>query len=519
MLPPVRLALGLLICLAVWRFVLRQGACAGAWPGRQPIAAGLDMAPVLVGFAAGLGALARPLLAGLAVAALAGGLSLADRVKRAVLLEPVVFADRAELLEVVRHPRLYLPFAGSGFVLGGAGVAIAAAIATLAWLEPPLWDRSVAAALAEAVIAGLAIWGSLHITSIWPGLVDRVAAVYTARLAPTRDPAQDAARFGPLATLIVHATVAHSERPGNRARAAAVPAMVFPDSGGPVVLVQAESFMDPGRLHPALAGLLPAFAVRSVQRGCLDVPAWGANTVRSEFAVLSGIAEQVLGLDLYNPYESFVSADLVLPSLPSMARAAGYRTVFVHPFDLGFYGRSRVLPRLGFDELIGPAAFAGAAKRGAYVGDEAIAPVVADVLRRHGPRTMIFAATMEAHGPWSNTGGGPRLPIPDALQGTADSGQLGRWLWHLQGTDRMLGILQQMVAVQSGWLAVYGDHQPSLPGVFAAAGLADRRTNYAIWGSAPGPERSLDLEAHRLGAELVAAIGLRADTHATAQSA
>ena len=122
----IRCAAGSLIWLAVWQFALRRGAGAGLWPGRNRLAAALDIAPALIGYAIALLALARPLLAGLVVAALAGGLTLIDQVKRIVLHEPVVFADRAELLEIARHPRLYLPFAGSAFVLGGAAAVIAA---------------------------------------------------------------------------------------------------------------------------------------------------------------------------------------------------------------------------------------------------------------------------------------------------------------------------------------------------------------------------------------------------------
>ncbi len=497
----VRLACGLLVCLATWRFVLRQGAGAGPWPGRLPIAAGLDVAPVLLGFAAGLAMLARPVLAGLAVAGLAGGLSLADRVKRLVLQEPVVFADRAELPEVVLHPGLYLPFAGSAFVLGGAGLVLAAVVAAAAWVEPPLWQRSVPAGVAEAAAAGLIAFGCFHVTSLRRGLVDRVAATYTAALAPSLDPAADASRFGLLATMLVHATIAHSERPARQVRACARPALPFPSRGGPVVIVQAESFMDPARLHPDLAGLLPAFTAPAGQRGRLAVPAWGANTVRSEFTVLARVPEQELGLDRFNPYERFVGPGTSFASLPAAARAAGYRTVFVHPFDLRFYGRRRVLPRLGFDELVGPEAFAGAAKRGTYIADEAIAAVVAETVRTRGPRVLVFAATMEAHGPWSETASGERVVLPASLQGV-EAGQLGRWLWHLQGTDRMLASLQRMVAAEDGWLALYGDHQPSLPGAFAAAGLTDRRTDYAIWGGPADTGRQLDLDADQLGGAL-----------------
>ena len=92
--------------------------------------------------------------------------------------------------------------------------------------------------------------------------------------------------------------------------------------GGPVVLVQAESFFDPARLDPGLGGLLPAYEglrAAAALRGRLLVPAWGANTVRTEFAVLTGLSEAALGLDRFNPYDAFATASG--PALPSLARA------------------------------------------------------------------------------------------------------------------------------------------------------------------------------------------------------
>ncbi len=514
----LRLAAGLALCLATWSLVLRQGVKARPLWRAPPLAAALDIAPVLLGFAALLGATARPLLAGLVIAALAGGLSLADRVKRVVLDEPVVFADRAELLEVFRHPSLYLPFAGSAWVLGAVAAGLAALGLLLAWAEPALWPRSYAFAVAEAAVcAGLA-YGCFAGPAATPGLLRWLARLYTTRLSPSRDPARDAAALGPLACLAVHATLAAAERPARRlaaiAEAETLPA--FPSSTGPIVLVQAESFFDPARLHPALAGLLPhyeALAAAAVQCGRLAVPAWGANTVRTEFAVLTGVGDDALGLDRFNPYEAFAQAKTPpLPSLVRAARASGFRTVFVHPFDLRFYARNRVLPLLGFDEFVGPEAFADAPRRGWWVADEALADQVAAVLQRLGPRVFVFVATMEGHGPWAAAKPGEAVTLPDALRGIPEAGQVAQWLWHLQGTDRMMHRLSEALAAQSkanatGWLAIYGDHQPSLPGAFAALGCTDQRSDYFIWRtSPPAAAANQDLTAERLGAALASSL-------------
>ena len=481
--------LGALPALALW-VALRRGVGARL---RGPLLL-LDALPVALGFALGLLATGRPVLTAVLLAAACAGLLAADWVKRATLGEPLVFADRAELTEVVRHPSLYLPFAGTGRVLAGTGAA-AAALTALAWAEPPLWPvRPWHPPLAAAL--GVACF----VVPTWPPLLHRLAAFY-ARAPISRDPARDMARLGPLACFIVHATLARAERPGRQRAARAVAGTAMPVGAGPVVIVQAESFMDVRRLHPALGdAALPGWASLcrdAVQQGRLAVPAFGANTVRTEFAVLTGLDEDALGLDRFNPYAAF--AESGLPTLARAARAAGYRTVCVHPFDLGFYGRRRVLPRLGFDTLVGPERFRDAATPGGWVADAAVARVVADVVRREGPRVLVFAITMQNHGPWPAA-----VPAP-GVERVPQAGALGGYLAGVRAADEAIPILTAALgaAGSPGWLLAYGDHQPSLPDALGTLGVQDRRTDYAIWSARGGDGTQRDLAAHELGRALL----------------
>jgi hypothetical protein len=498
---------GLALALLAWWFVLRRGSIA-----TKPLAVALDALPVLMGFALLLLAIDRPAVSGLVIAVLAAGLFLADLTKRDVLQEPVVFADRSELLEVARHPQLYLPFIAGPALIAGMAAVVLAVLAVLVWLEPPLWDRSWLAAAASVMAALAVALGAFALPGRIPGVLHRLAGFYTARLSPTRDPAADIAALGPLTCLLVHATVAADERPTRRQQAArrAMPPVA---PAGPVVLVQAESFFDPARLDPGLRDILPAYErlrATAALQGQLQVPAWGANTVRTEFAVLSGLPEEALGLDCFNPYDAFATAPG--PDIPSLARAmraAGRHTVFVHPFDLKFYNRRRVLPRLGFDELIGPEAFATAPRRGSYVADEALAEVAAAVLRKHGSQVFMFIATMEAHGPWDGDGH-HQVPLPQRFHGVPGETALARWLGHLQGTDQMMAALEDMLLCQAGapgWLALYGDHQPSMPALFDAIGFTGRQTDYLVWHAGQySPGTTLNLSADALAVRLLEAM-------------
>jgi len=507
----IHLLAGMAISLAAWLGLRRL---VGAWPfGLQGSVRAstllIDVFPCLAGFGLFLLPTGRPILAGLTVMCLSVGMGVADRVKRVVLGEPVVFADRAELIEVVRHPRLYLAFVGTGRMVL-ATVAVLLAVVWVIELEPPLWPISLVAAALLAVVA-IVIGRLLFVIPSSQPFNDRLAAFY-GRFDPSRDPAADAARFGLLATCIIHATLARAER-ADRQRAAQAKAWPALPANGPILIVQGESFVDARRLDPALADHLPHFArlqTESAQHGKLSVPCWGANTIRSELAVLTGLGQEDVGLDRFNPYEHF--ARVPLPSLAHQARAAGYRTICLHPYDANFYYRDKVMPLLGFDQFIGIEGFAGAERKGPYVSDVAVAECVARHVREYGPRVLVFAITMENHGPWDQEHDSPPpAQLPEGWRDLPDAAEIGRWLKHLQSTDAMIPILRDAIAATGspGWLVFYGDHQPSLSGAFHAPGADDRRSDYAIWGSTAGAGRRIDIAAEEIAGALMTAMGVR----------
>ena len=225
---------------------------AGARSLRPVWVVALDVAPLVLGTVLFAALTARPLFGALVVVALTGGLVGADAVKRAVLREPVVFADRAELLEVVRHPEFYLPFAGTGVVVAAASVAVAVA-GLVAWALPPLWPWSPWPGLAAVpvTVAAFTLPGR-------PPVLRRLRVLYQG-LTPSGEPAEDMARWGMLACFVIHSTLARAER---SARRAGVRVLRTPAGRrrGPVVMAQLESFFDPRRLHAAIPrDLLPGY--------------------------------------------------------------------------------------------------------------------------------------------------------------------------------------------------------------------------------------------------------------------
>jgi len=474
MMSMLHVAAGAVLPLAGWAW-LRGGAGAG-WRGASPAGLLVDLAPAALLWMLVLAATARPILAGAVVFCLCAALAVADGAKRRVLGEPVVFSDAGLLSGVVRHPQLYLPFVGVPFVV----VAVAAGGVALGLMgtSEPSGGIGTAARLVLALGALCLAW-KLVVRPVRPGCL-------------TGDPAVDSARIGPCATLACHRALAAAERAGRRAR---IPPLTLPPAGHDaphLVLVQAESFFDVRRLgHAASAQpVMPCWDLlraTALAHGRFAAPAFGANTMRAEFAVLSGLGEDALGFDRFNPYFRFARAPV--PSLASALSNAGYATTCLHPFDRRFFGRDRVLPALGFERFEDEGAFADAPRIGRYVADAAIASRVVEELRTaHGGRPrFLFAITMQAHGPW---------PGPDPF---------AAWLGHLRDADAMFGRIADATPTLDRplALAVYGDHLPALP-LRPADGLA---TDYLVWRSdRPGAGALRDLDGAGLHAAIRAAL-------------
>jgi hypothetical protein len=465
--------LGAALALVAWVLPRRVAAARAAslW------ALLLDLSPVALGAGLLFALSGRPIFSGLLIFALAAGLALADRVKREVLREPVVFSDMSELPQVFTHPQLYLPFAGPRLVIGGAAAAGAGLFALL-WFEPPLWTP----AGLPAILLLLLLLGGLWLLSREPAL--GAAAARLRRLAPSGEPFADAARLGPWAALLVYGIIARAERAGRQARHLPRASVRRRRCGPavPLVLVQCESFFDARRLSPLLPqDLLPGFDALCAAgiSGRLAVPGWGANTMRAEFAALTGIADEALGYDRFNPYHAFARAPV--NSLAWALREAGYRTVCLHPFDRGFFRRDRAMPALGFESFLGRESIGGS-RSPPYFPDPDLARRVLEALDEWGERSFIFAITMGNHGPW------------------ARGKELDSYLAGLRHSDVMLDILRDGLDRRgfAGILGFYGDHLPSLPHAFGHFGFAETASDYVLWRRDRVLPQRLDLPAHRL---------------------
>lgn len=401
----------------------------------------------------------RPLLALLIVGGGMIVLFAANRIKRRVAFEPIVFSDLALLGQIVRHPHLYYI---SRLALTGGGVGLAAIVAILAAVEMPrpglLWISAFAALAAAATWAGRS----------------RVLDIFGKDVLDERT-GWGTKTFGLPAALVLQWLGWLSSPPP----AWTNPAPAEFDGDADLIVMQLESYADlPERMEGRSTPFWRDLKARSSWHGPLEVTIKGANTMRTEHAVISGVANTALGFDRFDPY--------LRPALgkawPLALQAQGWHTAFIHPNDLRFFRRDSVLPKLGFRQLVAEEDFVSPERVGRYVSDAALVGRLIDELDRMTAPGLVFAVTMENHGPWK----ADRLPGVDA--------GIAGYRHHMFNLERALDRLLRHLEHRERRtiLVLYGDHLPTLP---ETAGWSVLDTDYLIFdtegNAGPGDARRL----------------------------
>jgi hypothetical protein len=423
---------------------------------------------------------------------LTGALAVISNAKYDTLNEPFVFTDLSLFSQLFAHPRLYLPFLSAGRAAAlatGAVVLIAAYLAEAprAHLHAGAACLALACALAVRVLAAL-LPLTLHARN--DQFRHGFLAVFAAYLVNGMRPAtfrllRHALANGPFAS-------------------ASVKAAARPD----IVVIQSESFFDARALHPSIdATVLAAFdraRGESAMHGQLSVPAWGANTMRTEFAFLTGLDEARLGYARFYPY-AFVRR--ACASLASWFARAGYRSLAIHPYHADFFGRDRAFADLGFARFIDIEAFETARREGAYVADAAVADKIVETLETGTEPAFIFAVTMENHGPLHLE---PVLPGEGAgYHALGDAPQLHEltaYLRHLANADAMIGRLLAYLRTRERDTVVcfYGDHVPAMSRAYRHIGQSPDKSDFFIWTNFGAiSQGSRDLRIDELGLALI----------------
>lgn len=477
---------------------------------RGSAAASVHLGSWLLSFGTFFAVLQRPGLTAVTLLSLQLVVVQSSNTKSKTLHEPFICHDFEYFWDAIRHPRLYVPFFGIGLAIA-ASTAGALAIAAFFYGETS-WvshqgGRSFLAACGILCASGAAL----------------IALGFQRLGTITRCPARDLDKLGLFSSLWAYgiALLRSSAPPPNTSPFyydTAAPPTVSAAALPHTVLVQSESFSDPRSWCPDVTkDLLPHWDLSSrqaQQRGTLSVPAWGANTVRTECAVLTGLSPEQWGIRQFNPYRTL--ARQRFPSLAATFKQAGYRTVCVHPYPASFYFRHRVMPQLGFDTFVDVEDFSPDDRNGQYIGDAAVARKVAALL---GDATdtplFIFVITMENHGPLdleqpthgalANTLPHAPWPLPPHQR------NLAVYLRHLRQADAMLETLTCALGQSSrpGVMGWYGDHVPILPEAYAYYSAPTGDTPYMLWSSQKNQRDSHPTMPQRLAANELGSVLLQ----------
>lgn len=419
------------------------------------------------------------------------------------LREPFIFQDFEYFIDVLKHPRLYLPFLGVARTLIIAAGFIGALYGGVSF-EPSLFEwmsiKDFLILLISLMVFGFGLF--------WLGANQKLPVTFDAET--------DLKQLGLLTSLWRYAEEERKDccfpikdefTESAQASDGALPNLV---------VVQSESFFDARRLFSGIRTEVlqefDAIKTSAVCHGQVEVPAWGANTVRTEFAFLSGLSAESIGVHRFNPYRKLAKQGIL--TLASFLKSLGYRTVCVHPYPASFYARDKVFPLLGFDEFIDIQSFNIADKTGPYIGDVALAEKVCGILEASSTQAIfVFVITMENHGPLHlekvSEGDVDRLYSTTPPEDCED---LTIYLRHLGNADRMAGMLRDRLddLPGSNWLCWYGDHVPIMPKVYAATSTPSGRTDYLLWAKdkAQGDSAHLDLKVENLSALLLQEMGL-----------
>jgi hypothetical protein len=415
----------------------------------------------------------RPWFAAAAVSAFLLMLVLVNNAKFAALREPFVFQDYEYFIDAIRHPRLYIPFLGWPNFFGASAGFISAALFGL-WIEEPFAERF----MINGQLCGVAFTFFCGVLAIWLG---------NRKMPPVSfDPIDDVKNLGLLPCAWRYAEEM------NKNPIAASPfdylERKYKEKELPhLVAVQSESFFDPRVIcNDIKQNILSEFDLLkkdAFAHGKLEVPAWGANTVRTEFAFLTGLNEKILGVHRFNPFRA-ISRGWQLSSIAMFLKGMGYRTVCIHPYPVTFYRRNRVYPVLGFDEFIDIRAFDKVHRSGPYIGDMSVAEKVGNLLESSKEPLFLFVITMENHGPLHLEAVAPK-DVDDLYESTPRKGsdELTIYLRHLRNADCMIGRLREMLerCARPASLCWFADHVPIMPSVYKAYGEPNGLVEYVFW--------------------------------------
>ena len=188
---------------------------------------------------------------------------------------------------------------------------------------------------------------------------------------------------------------------------------------------------------------------------------FGAGTSASEFEFLTGNSMAFLPSGSI-PYQQYILDDA--PSMASLLREAGYRTLAFHPGERTSWQRDRAYPRLGFDQFkCGEDMDVPQSMEHGYVSDRSdFEQIIWEFEHKAaGEPLFLFNVTIQNHGSYTVEDYPARVQLTDA---PGKYPMAEQYLTLANETDRAFQQLVDYVSQQEEptILLMFGDHQPSV---------------------------------------------------------
>ena len=249
---------------------------------------------------------------------------------------------------------------------------------------------------------------------------------------------------------------------------------------------------------------------------------FGAGTSASEFEFLTGNSMAFLPSGSI-PYQQYILDDA--PSMASLLKEAGYRTLAFHPGERTSWQRDRAYPRLGFDQFkCGEDMDVPQSMEHGYVSDRSdFEQIIWEFEHKaEGEPLFLFNVTIQNHGSYTVEN------YPAQVQLTDQPGRYPmaeQYLTLANKTDESFKLLVDYFSRQQQptIILMFGDHQPSVEQEFLdkAYGVTQDQmtmeqymgryqTPFLIWANYPLPQTELPVSSlNFLGQHLLSLSGIR----------
>lgn len=343
-------------------------------------------------------------------------LFLVNNAKYQSLKEPLLFSDYDYFTDAFRFPRLYFPFLGLWGILGIIGGSI---LVIIGYVKDPLivdifnYDQGLLLLIFFTVSSVILLSSTKNISNQISYVANSdykqlgfILFIWTYFLGYLKKPnVESVFEFANLSKQEAR-EIDNEDNIFDSLKSSSNPQLQNSKQKKlpHLIAIQSESFFDPRSWNQNIKNeVLENFDLicnNSRQYGCLSVPAWGANTIRTEFSFLTGIAPSQMEAHKFSPYQIMSRKSFKLESFVNLLKNKGYYTVCIHPYYKKFYHRNIIFKKWGFDEFIDIQSFSEANNVGAYIGDQFISQKIQQILLRKLEQPIfIFAITMENHGP------------------------------------------------------------------------------------------------------------------------